>query len=334
VFAIKRQTWQAVGRFDDGFYPAYFEESDYCFRARRRGIETVYIPAAHAIHLFTNREWEHEPLRHAANQHFVRYRFVCKHFESGELGEFFPAELDAIEGDQFFDQVVGRILAARQVLRGVDAIMARRAVDLDERPDPILRRQLEVGFAQLSRRAFAAARRFVSMPSLGIPSLPLADAETDEMSDFRRQPDLVAPPIWQNAVRQLFLLRQKEHELLTRIYFRQPRDHVAESLTSRVWRLFILRPLSYLTGRDDTLRREVELLRLTEMQYVESLNRMYGEHLADLRPWHREQVVAPGRSNRQATLPILDWSSAQQHDLDQVEGRARLLELLLEYDFR
>ena len=30
--AIRRSTWDVVGRFDEGFYPAYYEDADYCYR--------------------------------------------------------------------------------------------------------------------------------------------------------------------------------------------------------------------------------------------------------------------------------------------------------------
>ena len=41
VMAISRPTWDAVGRFDEGYYPAYYEDCDYCYRASARGIRSA-----------------------------------------------------------------------------------------------------------------------------------------------------------------------------------------------------------------------------------------------------------------------------------------------------
>ena len=46
VFAIRRTAWVDLGALDDEFYPAYYEETDYCYRARCRGLSVLYVPAA------------------------------------------------------------------------------------------------------------------------------------------------------------------------------------------------------------------------------------------------------------------------------------------------
>lgn len=44
VFAIRRTAWEALGPLDEDFYPAYYEEADYCYRARRCGWGALYVP--------------------------------------------------------------------------------------------------------------------------------------------------------------------------------------------------------------------------------------------------------------------------------------------------
>ena len=161
IFAVRRTTWNAIGAMDEGFYPAYFEETDYCFRARRHGIAVGYVPRARARHLFSSRAWQQDPIRHLANQHQSRYRFVAKHFSGGELGAFFAAEAVAIQREPLHFEAVGRLLGVRSTLRALPAIVERAESDLGEPPDVVRHRQLEVGFTHLWRTAFAAAQHLM-----------------------------------------------------------------------------------------------------------------------------------------------------------------------------
>ncbi len=46
----RRATFRELGGFDLRFTPAYYEESDYCFRLRRRGWKVVYDPHSVVVH--------------------------------------------------------------------------------------------------------------------------------------------------------------------------------------------------------------------------------------------------------------------------------------------
>jgi GT2 family glycosyltransferase len=50
LFYIKKECLDVVSSFDETFNPAYFEEVDYCFTARRFNFRTYYVPSAKAIH--------------------------------------------------------------------------------------------------------------------------------------------------------------------------------------------------------------------------------------------------------------------------------------------
>lgn len=50
LFYIKRSTLNLLEGFDEQFSPAYFEEVDYCYRARQIGLKTVFTPKAIAVH--------------------------------------------------------------------------------------------------------------------------------------------------------------------------------------------------------------------------------------------------------------------------------------------
>ncbi len=57
TIAIRRSTWDVVGRFDEGFYPAYYEDADYCYRTHRKGIETACANTTTVKHLISSNEW-------------------------------------------------------------------------------------------------------------------------------------------------------------------------------------------------------------------------------------------------------------------------------------
>lgn len=50
VFAARRKAWESLGGFDEDYFPAYFEEADFCFRIRKMGREVLYVGDASAIH--------------------------------------------------------------------------------------------------------------------------------------------------------------------------------------------------------------------------------------------------------------------------------------------
>jgi GT2 family glycosyltransferase len=48
--ALRRRDWDALAGFDEGFFPAYFEDLDLCMRVRARGLRCVAVPAAQLQH--------------------------------------------------------------------------------------------------------------------------------------------------------------------------------------------------------------------------------------------------------------------------------------------
>jgi N-acetylglucosaminyl-diphospho-decaprenol L-rhamnosyltransferase len=47
---IRRDVWQELNGFDERFYPLWFEDVDFCWRARLRGYRMCYTPNAVAKH--------------------------------------------------------------------------------------------------------------------------------------------------------------------------------------------------------------------------------------------------------------------------------------------
>jgi len=50
AFFIRREVVDTIGLLDEGYFPIYFEEVDYCFRARAAGYEVYYVPGIKVLH--------------------------------------------------------------------------------------------------------------------------------------------------------------------------------------------------------------------------------------------------------------------------------------------
>ncbi|HWM95092.1 MAG TPA: glycosyltransferase [Thermoanaerobaculia bacterium] len=77
LLAIRRDAWDRVGPFDEGFR-LFFEETDWLLRARRLGLRSEYVPAAEAVHLYNrsaaqeprSRQWFEESARRFRRLHY------------------------------------------------------------------------------------------------------------------------------------------------------------------------------------------------------------------------------------------------------------------------
>ena len=47
---VRRRQWEALGGFDDGYFPAYYEDVDLCFALAQAGFHTLVDPRSRAIH--------------------------------------------------------------------------------------------------------------------------------------------------------------------------------------------------------------------------------------------------------------------------------------------
>jgi GT2 family glycosyltransferase len=99
AWGFRRDTPEQIGELDAGFWPGYYEEVDYCFRAREVGLRVVYVPAAEAIHAeSTSLGKGSEAYLRAFQQ--GRLRFVLKHLPTEKfLCDFVPAERAWLTGE-------------------------------------------------------------------------------------------------------------------------------------------------------------------------------------------------------------------------------------------
>ncbi|MBN1901342.1 glycosyltransferase family 2 protein [Candidatus Sumerlaeota bacterium] len=87
AFAIKRQVIQKIGLLDSGYFPIYFEEIDYCVRAKKAGFNILYVPDAVVIHHESRTTDRYSP-GFLFKYHKNRLRFL---FRNKSLGELFKA---------------------------------------------------------------------------------------------------------------------------------------------------------------------------------------------------------------------------------------------------
>jgi len=256
AIAIRRQMWEIVGRFDEGYYPAYYEDSDYCYRARHKGFETAWVPQAQVRHLLSSRAWQTDPIKHTTNGYTSRYRFVCKHFSSREIGAFFEAEIAALENIRYLDHALGRVIAARDTLWGLPDILERRRLDLDEVLSISGQRQLQVGFTQVFRQTFEMARQ-LTLSEFATPA-PDENPQKAIASTFDQ---------WVASAQRLQEFRQREEALFARLYPRSC-DLQPKGVIRRLNQLLLEQLINRLLGRDHALLAE--------------LNAVYIEHIATL----------------------------------------------------
>ncbi len=99
LLALRRDAWEKVGPFDDG-YPLYFEETDWLHRLRRSGGRAAYVPTAEAVHLY-DQSARREP-RATAWFEESRRRFQARHY-----GRWFVHLIERIEAWASSSAIVG-----------------------------------------------------------------------------------------------------------------------------------------------------------------------------------------------------------------------------------
>ena len=109
AIAIKREVLDRLGLLDAGYFPIYFEEVEFCERARRLGYRVVYLPRAVVYH------YESQVTVKASFGFFFRYhlgrlRYVLKNFTVSRLIGFAKEELRWLYRTGLREQ--GRPLAA------------------------------------------------------------------------------------------------------------------------------------------------------------------------------------------------------------------------------
>ena len=79
ALATTREVFMRAGMLDEGYFPAYFEETDLCLRVRRLGYRVVYVPGARVVHHESTTTGKYTP-RFYYLYHKNRIRFMLKNY--------------------------------------------------------------------------------------------------------------------------------------------------------------------------------------------------------------------------------------------------------------
>ncbi|MFA4855188.1 MAG: glycosyltransferase family 2 protein [archaeon] len=93
---FKRAVLEKIGGLDEGFNPIYFEETDFCARARKAGFRVVFTPKSKIIH-FEGGIMKKQPGKRtfvSINKNRVRYMLL--HFPPAMLAKAVPFELGRV----------------------------------------------------------------------------------------------------------------------------------------------------------------------------------------------------------------------------------------------
>ncbi len=193
--ALHRALWERLDGLDPGFFPAYFEDVDLCWRARSLGVECWYTPRSVLRHgqgastrAFSGAFYYYH--------HLNRLRFACKHMDWQTLWNgFAPAESRRLRHASALDRAVSSLVYRQALPHGL------AAPDADTQATILhCGRILATVMASLQERPEAwpvAARELLGFPEDGVPRLAalLAEAETEAVlreHQFRSALPLVA----------------------------------------------------------------------------------------------------------------------------------------------
>ena len=126
VFAIRETVLGEIGYLDERFFPGYFEEVDFCRRARERGHRVVCVSESTVEHL-ESQTMKSNPRQQRYAFHKNRLAYILKHFEREKIfRDFLLAERHALEVEDVVRELEARERAYAEILEGLPGIVAER----------------------------------------------------------------------------------------------------------------------------------------------------------------------------------------------------------------
>ena len=183
VIAMRRAALAQLGGFDEGF-PAYFEETDLCHRARAAGWAVRYLPNARGVHL-ESASYKRDSPRYYRLYHHGRVRFALKHLTPAEfLCQFVPAERGRIANVVALEELVG----LRHAFVDHSALLVRPDGGGLAAAQPELRPALADALADLAQRAVATT-------PTGVAAAPASFAGLASRAEVAPRPFRSAVPL-------------------------------------------------------------------------------------------------------------------------------------------
>ncbi len=126
AFFVKREVIERIGLLDEKFFPIYFEESDYCARARKAGFRVWFTAKSKIIH-FESAATAKQPSKWmfiALNKN--RGRFMLIHFPKKRLLKAFFWETLRIVKSAFSRPFIWLLQSYWQNIKNLPEILAKR----------------------------------------------------------------------------------------------------------------------------------------------------------------------------------------------------------------
>jgi GT2 family glycosyltransferase len=110
ALAARREVFAQAGLLDPGFWPIYFEEVDFCARARKKGWEVAVVPESQVIH-HESQTTGRMSQRFLRLYHRNRLRYLLKNRRSGDWPSTLRAEARWLVHHHPWDQLWACALA-------------------------------------------------------------------------------------------------------------------------------------------------------------------------------------------------------------------------------
>jgi GT2 family glycosyltransferase len=233
AIALTRSSLARIGPLDEGFTPAYYEDVDWCYRARRAGLRVVYVPDAQVVHYESTSTGSISPERKLA-WHRGRMRFVFKHQPVEWLRhQFAPAESNwiAVMPDRNEELMAVRSAYLSAILDLANIVSFRHSSvgEADALVDILtdLRVVSTAGLCRLQEESALAPVPYEPPPGATeapqhVPQTGVGTSESGDARATERGKDLSAAPVETE--------QDYENELLSALEARQHlREHVFSS---------------------------------------------------------------------------------------------------------
>ena len=230
ALAVHRRVLDAIGLLDEAFAPIYYEEVDFCYRARAAGFRVVYAPAAVGLH------HESFTMRRMSGWHIFalqknRLRFVLRHYSAAQfLDDYVPAELERMQKPMASAELY-------QLRRALLAIKLMLPEIVRERDKDDKLAQFEAALNKLRQAALAQRPRLIT-PTTGLVEAQLAAKQMLEEPAFSSAAPVVGPLVaalrqsWNDVstkwyVRGIIQQQMAFNQLVTRLLGEQDRQGAA-----------------------------------------------------------------------------------------------------------
>jgi len=96
AFMFKRELFEKLGGLDEGFNPIYFEETDFCARARKSGYKVVFTPKSKVVHFEGGLMKKQPGKKQYVTMNKNRLRYMLLHFPKRRLLKAVPYEIGRV----------------------------------------------------------------------------------------------------------------------------------------------------------------------------------------------------------------------------------------------